>query len=261
VNCLAFTGTADTVPLLIIAAVLTLAGVGVLLVSRARRRKLRSPGVATLALLPIALAALMLTAVPAPAAQAATPSASHCAADPSGSGTSGSGANGSGPNGSDPGDGSTGGTPTPSDTPSPSDTPPPPPCTPTVQPDISFTFDDWTIQSTFVESPALAPSSLLPELVLLRGQPGWVPADSQTTVTVGAQTATAQSVNPNYDNGDGDGTLDKAGVLTLASTIGADNDFTLKYVTDFPYADGCGNTLSATVTYTGLYHVPPAIPQ
>jgi len=246
VNCLAFTGTSDTLPLLIIAAVLTAAGIGALVIHRVRHgRRLRAPGVAALALLPLALGALLLTATPVPAAQAAGPlaAASQCAADPNGS--------------SDPG----GGSGLPGDTPTPSDSPSTPTCTPTVQPDISFTFDDWTINNSFVASPALAPSSLLPELVALRAQPGWVPADSQTTVTSATLTATAQSVNPNYSNSDGEGTLDTTGVLALATTIGADNDFTLKYVTNFPYDDGCGNTLFAAVTYTGLYHVPPEIPQ
>jgi hypothetical protein len=236
VNCLLpTTGVADFWPLLIVAAALAVAGVGFVLFQRLRHGgKIRGRGTAALVVLPLALGALLLGAVPAPSAQAAPPT---CIADPGGAGTP------------------TGPTPTPTPT-------VPPVCTPTVLPDIDYTFANWTIVGADIDSPALVPSSSLPELVQLRAEPGWVPADSQTTVSTSAPvaSATAQSVTPFYSNSDGTGGLDQAGVLALASTIGVDNDFTVEYVTAFPYDDGCGNTLSANVDYTGFYHVAPAIP-
>jgi len=239
VNCLLpTTGIADFWPLLIVAAALAAVGIGFVLLQRLRHGgKIRARSTTALVILPLALGALLLGAGPAPTAQAAP---SNCIADPGDPGN---------PGGSTP-------TPTPTST-------VPPVCTPIVLPDIDYTFANWTILGTDIDSPALVPSSSLPELVQLRAQPGWVPADSQTTVSTSAPaaTATAQSVVPFYANSDGTGGLDLAGVLALASTIGAGNDFTVEYVTAFPYDDGCGNTLSANVDYTGFYHVAPAIPQ
>jgi hypothetical protein len=242
VNCLLpTTGITDFWPLVIVAAVLGVAGVGFVLFQRFRLGgKMRARGTVALVILPLALGALLLGAGPAPTAQAAT---SHCIADPGGPGAPGDPGN---PGGSTP-------IPTPTV---------PPACTPTVLPNIDFAFANWAIVGIDIESPALVPSSSLPELVQLRAEPGWVPADSQTTVsTTGpVASATAQSVTPFFSNSDGLGGLDEAGVLALASTIGVDNDFTVRYATAFPYDDGCGNTLSANVSYTGFYHVAPAIP-
>ncbi|HEX4443516.1 MAG TPA: LPXTG cell wall anchor domain-containing protein [Galbitalea sp.] len=251
-NCvLPTTGIADVLPLLIVAGILAAAGVGFLVFHRLRRGgKLSVRATAALVILPLAVGGLLLTAVPAAPAQAATTCVPVAGGDPGDPGNLGG--NGTGGPGSS----------TPTPTPTPTSTVPPV-CTPTTKPDITFTFANWDINSNFIQSPALVPASSLPELVEIRGESGWVPSDGQTTVTSTnpAGTATAQSANANYNNADGSGTLDLDGVLTLASTIGADNDFTVSDVTNFPYSDGCGNTLFATVTYTGFYHVAPSIPQ
>jgi hypothetical protein len=253
VNCLLpTTGVTNFWPLLIVAAVIIVAGIGFVLFQRLRHRgKPGVGGTATLVILPLALGALLLVAAPAPTAQAATTQSAqtaNCVADPGDPGNPGGGTPGSTP------------TPTPSST-------VPPVCIPTVLPNIDFTFADWTIAGTGIDSPPLVPATSVPELVDLRSQTGgvfdWVPADSQTTVstTTPAATATAQSVIPNYTNSNGEGGVDQASVLALASTLGVDNDFTVTFITNFPYNDGCNNLLFAAVTYTGFYHVAPTIPE
>ena len=264
-NCLAFTGSSNAIPTLIIAGILLAAGVALLVILRVRRGRFGA-GTGALILLPVLLGALALSTVPTPAQAVAT--ANHCAAGQTPGGPGGPGDPGD-PNGT--GDPSVGpptntptptGTPVPTSTPTTTSTPTPPACVPTTYADIQQSFPLWSISDNGVISAPDPTASITAEMHQIDG---FHNNASDNTMTISNTTAFQTEVIPNDDvnflHPSEALVVRQPDVDAFSNSTGISTPLTLIVKLIFSYDDGCGTTRTVFVEDTGVYSPPPAIPE
>jgi hypothetical protein len=274
-NCLAFTGSSNAIPILIIAGVLLAAGIALLVILRVRRGRFGA-GTGVLILLPVLLGALALSNVPAPAQAVAT--ANHCAASqtPGDPGTPGTSGNPGDPGGT--GDPSAGpptstptptstpstpptSTPTPTDTPTPTSTPTPPACVPTIYGDIQQQFPEWAISDNGILTAPDPTASIAAEMHILDTVSILY---AQSTMTISNATSSQTETLPNdfnFNHPSEAMTLHQPDVDAFSISSGISTPLTLDVKVVYSYDDGCGTTRTVFLEDQGGYSPAPAIPE